>query len=203
MKDKGGPVRSRLKTIAADPAPNRAAAVATAALGAAGRACRRRPALVAGVLATLGCSGAVAYNALTQPGRHPAPLFGRSVPAVEPPRRAELAVAPLPVPRPDPVTTASTPTIEPPAVRPADPIGSLIRTGETKPAERSETNRVVAAQKALTRLGYGPLKADGQVGATTRGAIEQFERDQKLPPTGTLAPRTTRQLASMAGMPIE
>jgi hypothetical protein len=36
------------------------------------------------------------------------------------------------------------------------------------------------AQKALTRLGYGPLKADGVAGPGTRRAVEAFQRANNL-----------------------
>jgi hypothetical protein len=49
-----------------------------------------------------------------------------------------------------------------------DAIGDLIRTGEPgtrPPANVGEPGRVAAAQRALIKLGYGPLKADGVMGA--------------------------------------
>ena len=60
---------------------------------------------------------------------------------------------------------------------------------------------MIQAQKALSKLGYGPLKADGLMGATTRAAIEKFERDRKLPVKGEAAGRTLRELAARAALP--
>ncbi len=48
----------------------------------------------------------------------------------------------------------------------------------------SEQLVTLAAQKALTRLGYGPLKADGVAGPATRRAVEAFQRTNTLPVTG-------------------
>jgi hypothetical protein len=50
------------------------------------------------------------------------------------------------------------------------------------------------AQKALTRLGYGSLKADGIVGSGTRKAITEFQRANKLHVTGELDAPTLRLL---------
>ncbi len=178
---------------------------------------RRRPGFIFGAVALLGCTGAVGWNAMHQANRHPAPLF-KPKPAVEAPapRRVEAAIPappaaiPIPVPRPDPTTVGSVPSAPvPPAqkasVSGSDAIGNLIRGAE--PAQRSAEPRpdarVMAVQKALTKLGYGPLKPDGFLGTGTRQALERFERDQSLPVTGGLGTRTTRQLASRSGTQIE
>ena len=50
------------------------------------------------------------------------------------------------------------------------------------------------AQKALTRLGYGPLKADGVAGPGTRRAVEAFQRANTLPVTGELDAPTLQRL---------
>jgi hypothetical protein len=48
------------------------------------------------------------------------------------------------------------------------------------------------AQKALTKLGYGSLKADGIVGSGTRKAITAFQRANKLHVTSELDASTLR-----------
>lgn len=179
--------------------------------GATWRFIRRRPGVVLAVVATVGIGGAVARNALTQQAnRHPAPLFGPrpAAAAVEPPRRPEFSASlPLPAPRPEMAVTTTQSIPEPPRPAAADPIGSLIRTGnaasKTSEARNADGGRVLTAQKALAKLGYGPLKADGLMGLTTKQALERFERDHNLPLTGGLGTRTTRQLASASGLPIE
>ncbi len=45
---------------------------------------------------------------------------------------------------------------------------------------------LVAAQRALSALGYDPGPADGIAGPRTRHALAAFQRDQGLPPTGLL-----------------
>ena len=62
---------------------------------------------------------------------------------------------------------------------------------------------VAAAQRALAKLGYGPLKADGVLGEGTRQAIERFERDRRLAVTRDLAPRTLKELSAQSGVAIE
>lgn len=50
------------------------------------------------------------------------------------------------------------------------------------------------AQKALARLGYGSLKADGVAGPGTRRAVEAFQRANTLPITGELDAPTLQRL---------
>lgn len=201
-----------------DPVPSLAAGIASPVAAFA----RKRPGLVLAVAALVGSGSLIGWNALHQANRHPAPLFRPKPAAVAPlpvpPRRAEPvaeAPAPLPVPRPDPTTVgsvgASPAAATSPAARTAapvanDPIANLIRGGEpgaSRPAEPRPDTRVSAVQKALSKIGYGPLKADGLLGATTKQALERFERDKGLPVTGGLGTRTTRQLASASGTQID
>ncbi|TXM63869.1 peptidoglycan-binding protein, partial [Methylobacterium sp. WL69] len=80
-----------------------------------------------------------------------------------------------------------------------DTIGEIIREGETTASVTPKADPAVAkAQRALVKLGYGPLKADGLLGTGTRAAIERFERDRKLPVKGQPAGRTLRELAARA-----
>jgi DNA gyrase/topoisomerase IV subunit A len=53
---------------------------------------------------------------------------------------------------------------------------------------------IVSAQKALTRLGYGPLAADGVLGPGTRRALEEFQYKNGLPVTLELDAQTLKQL---------
>jgi peptidoglycan hydrolase-like protein with peptidoglycan-binding domain len=62
--------------------------------------------------------------------------------------------------------------------------------------------RVLAAQKALAKLGYGPVRLDGVPGTATKQAISRFEADRKLPVTGELSPRVVKEIASVSGMPV-
>jgi peptidoglycan hydrolase-like protein with peptidoglycan-binding domain len=81
----------------------------------------------------------------------------------------------------------------PPLVPKNDPIADLL----------APSRRVVAVQRALSDFGYGPLKATGAYDAETRRAIERFERENKLPVTGQITDRLTRQLTVMTGRPLD
>jgi chromosome segregation ATPase len=52
----------------------------------------------------------------------------------------------------------------------------------------------ISAQKTLSKLGYGPLVADGVLGSGSRRAIEAFQRDNGLTVTSELDVATLRRL---------
>jgi len=59
------------------------------------------------------------------------------------------------------------------------------------PPSREEISEV---QRSLTRLGYGPLEADGILGRGTRRSIEAFQRDRGLTVSGQLDPDTLKAI---------
>ncbi len=63
--------------------------------------------------------------------------------------------------------------------------------------------RVLAVQRALADFGYGQVIPNGVLGAETKAAIERFERERKLPVTGQISERLTRELAAITGRPLE
>jgi peptidoglycan hydrolase-like protein with peptidoglycan-binding domain len=85
-------------------------------------------------------------------------------------------------------------------LRARDQILSLLRSS-AGPLERPET--VAAIQRALTKLGYGALKDDGQFGAGTRAALDRFEKDRRLAPRGDSPARVLRELAHASGLAID
>lgn len=97
-----------------------------------------------------------------------------------PPRKAEL-IAPKPAaasPQPaSPTITGSTSTMAP--------------------------AKLMAVQKALAKLGYGPVTIDGKLGAETRQALISFERDRKMPETGEPTPPVLRALQAVSGAPLQ
>ncbi len=182
----------------------------------------RRPLRSVTAAAFVGVTAAVLVNALMmQSRRHPSPLFKPAPAVVERSADAKLRAQ-------REAATRDVGTILPPSrpleqravpqgeVRPvqnqraaADPIAEMIRgAGGELRAEPSrpavEPSRpVMAAQRALTRLNYGTLKADGLMGAGTRAAIERFEKDRGLPVSGELSPRVAKALSAAAGIPVE
>ncbi len=182
--------------------------------------CRERPGSVFGAVVALGAAGFICFNALGhQNGRHPAPILPKvaartSAPAPAP---AKTAVELAPVAKDVPRDVAAEPVKAAPPAAPKqasrDPIADLIRAEDTTASvtpkvrpplpAKSETPAqadpaVMKAQRALGKLGYGPVKADGAMGPATKAAIEKFERDRKLPVTGEAAGRTLRALESHA-----
>jgi peptidoglycan hydrolase-like protein with peptidoglycan-binding domain len=80
-----------------------------------------------------------------------------------------------------------------PVVRNNDPIANLLAADP----------RVMAVQRALSSYGYGQIKPTGAYDPQTRAAIETFERERKLPITGRLSDRLTRELTALTGRPLE
>ncbi len=158
----------------------------------------------------------IVLNALAmQEGRHPAPFFRTADAPLTAVMSATTGPAPAMLPPVRPTALAATPAAPaaetPRPSRPApapvpapasrDAIGDILRGGQAPAADANRT--VVAGQRALNKLNYGPLKADGLMGAGTKAAIERFERDRKLPVTGEIAGRTARELAAASGMALD
>lgn len=80
------------------------------------------------------------------------------------------------------------------AQRGPDPIGEIIAP---------PTHRVRAVQRVLSDYGYGQIKPTGNFDRETQDAIEQFERARKIPVTRQITPALMRELAALAGRPIE
>jgi hypothetical protein len=169
----------------------------------------QRPGSVLAGLIMTGGAMAIMINALGQQARHPSPIFAKAErsPAQ---RQTDAAPAMPPVPPARPPDAAAAP--QPPARTQArDPIGDMIRASETtgtaSPVRQAEAwvepQRVTSAQRALAKLGYGPIKADGIFGQATRQAVERFERERRLPVTGELNQRTARELSSQSGIRVE
>lgn len=63
--------------------------------------------------------------------------------------------------------------------------------------------RVLSLQRALARLGYGPVRVSGTFGPDTKEAIERFERDWMMPVTGLMTDNLFVKLAAVNGAPID
>ncbi|MFG1360199.1 peptidoglycan-binding domain-containing protein [Xanthobacter pseudotagetidis] len=76
-------------------------------------------------------------------------------------------------------------------------------TGAVRPpAELPANARVLSVQKALARLGYGPIKVDGRTGTETRLAVQRFQRDRNLPADGEISDRLVRELSAVTGTAV-
>ena len=128
-----------------------------------------------------------------QSGSHPAPMFKGTSLQTKPVIATHTTSAAVPRPRP------SEPPTVPAATKATAP--SVPRNGVL---ERSaSSNRVITLQRALADYGYGQIKATGIIDGDTRAAIEQFERERKLPITGQASDRVVRELTAMTGRPLE
>ncbi|MCK0196373.1 peptidoglycan-binding protein [Ancylobacter sp. 6x-1] len=137
--------------------------------------------------------------------------------------------APLPPSKPAANMPAPAPAVPTPAAKPrpaAQAIGAPVQLGAASPApvaakpsgiasllggdaavarppaDVAVSPRVMEVQKALAKLGYGPLKIDGRTGGMTEEAIKRFERDRRLPITGQVNDPLVRELNAVSGMAI-
>lgn len=85
------------------------------------------------------------------------------------------------------------------SIRPKDQLLSVMKPMVDR-LERPDT--VVAIQRALTKLGLGPLRDDGQMGPGTRAALDRFEQSRKLPSRDDNPQRVLRELAQASGIAI-
>lgn len=76
-------------------------------------------------------------------------------------------------------------------------------TGSVAPEPARASTRVLAVQRVLARLGYGPVKLTGLADPATRAAIEQFERDRGITKSGEINDRLVAELAKVTGAPVE
>jgi hypothetical protein len=67
----------------------------------------------------------------------------------------------------------------------------------------STATRVLAVQRTLAKLGYGPLRLNALHDRDTKAAIERFERDRAMAPSGEVSERLVRELAIFSGTPVE
>lgn len=135
------------------------------------------------------------------PAAAPAPSTSQPAAATTPPAAA-APVAPLPPSKPAPPPRAAAPAPAP-SVAAAAPAATPNIASLLPPGEVPVSQRIVEIQKALARLGYGPIRIDGRVGETTKQAIERFERDRRLPVTGEVSDRVIRELNAVAGLSIQ
>ena len=133
----------------------------------------RHPGRVLLSLVLVAALGGFVINALMmQSGRHPAPLFASF---------GIVTSDPVPVPRPVPLP-------------PADPLASLA------PQAGEPVREVLFVQRALNRLGYGPIQPDGILGTATQQAIDRFAKDRKWPRQEGLSRRLLSELSDASGL---
>ncbi len=84
------------------------------------------------------------------------------------------------------------------------PVKSDVTGSITTPAENEgKSLRVLSLQRALARLGYGPIRLSGTFSPDTKDAIERFERDWRMPVTGLMSENLFTKVAAVNGSPID
>jgi hypothetical protein len=161
----------------------------------------RRPVDSMAILGAGAASAIIIVNAVfLQSGPHPAPFFANPASL---PQAAEIRpdIAATAAPKlPEPIVAhpvAGQRAAQPVSARRNDPIADLIGSSVATPS------RVIAVQRVLSAYGYGQIRPSGVLDEPTSAAIEKFEGEHKLPLTGRLSDRLLRDLASMAGHPLE
>lgn len=165
----------------------------------------------------IGMSGVIAIGILVnalmmQKGRHPAPLFGKSIalgqnaaapraaaPTPAPKVAAGPAAAPAETPR---AASNAAPKADDASAKTDDAIGRLLQGGSAASADRPNTKTVLGVQHALTKLGFS-VKQTGTFGPQTRKAIERFEKDHHLAVKGEMSRRVVKLLAAESHIKIE
>lgn len=73
-------------------------------------------------------------------------------------------------------------------------------TGSIAPAAPAIMgSRIGSVQRMLARYGFGPVRINGELDTETRTAIERFEQERELPPTGRVSDRLVHELAEYSG----
>ena len=90
-----------------------------------------------------------------------------------------------------------------PAKAPSGMRSAAVQQARLEPNADASSKRVLALQRALAEYGYGQIKPSGVVDGDTKAAIERFERERRLPITGQVSERVTRELGSVTGRPLE
>lgn len=90
-------------------------------------------------------------------------------------------------------------------IRPPADIGPPGASAEPirPPQGLPSSTRTRAVQRALAKLGYGPLKVDGVDSIQTSEAIKRFQQDRKMPINGQINDRLLQELSAVSGMKLQ
>jgi peptidoglycan hydrolase-like protein with peptidoglycan-binding domain len=98
------------------------------------------------------------------------------------------------------------------ASEPSEAVVEHIRSTPTPPEvtasippvdQPSVAARILSVQRTLARLGYGPLRLNALQDPETKAAVERFERDRGLKPSGAVSEQLARELAAFSGAPLQ
>ena len=171
----------------------------------------RHPAPMFGTVINLPAPSSVS---LSNPMPRPRPVGADTSPLE--PKATEFRVEPKPAekaPEKAAETTASTPRSGDPMTNlvikattptPAPSAVAVARPPAPIPVQQSPAaRRLAGVQRALAEYGYGNLKITGTMSAETQSAIQKFEREHRMQPSGQVSDRLLRELAAAIGHPVE
>lgn len=72
-------------------------------------------------------------------------------------------------------------------------------TGSIAPVAPVMGSRIGSAQRMLARYGFGPVRINGELDADTRAAIQRFEHERNLQPSGQVSDKLMHELAAYSG----
>ncbi len=84
----------------------------------------------------------------------------------------------------------------------SDTLGQFLKHEAVGTDNAASEKMVLAAQRALAKLGYG-VKPNGVPGQATRQALEHFEKDHHLPLSDRVTPHLLRELTAAADRAAE
>jgi len=62
---------------------------------------------------------------------------------------------------------------------------------------------ILSVQRALNKIGYGPVSPDGLKSSALRDAVLHFQKDRHVPLTGEADPTTRPLLAKASGLALD
>ena len=88
----------------------------------------------------------------------------------------------------------------PPAAPDNDPIAQLLKPRPA--AAPAPDTRIMAVQRVLAEFGYGQIQPTGVIDTSTKVAIEKFQREHAMAPTGEVSDKLLQALGALAGQPL-
>jgi hypothetical protein len=140
------------------------------------------------------------------------PMLPRARPPEAPPKVAPAATRPAAM-RKDPIGELITPSPQAAAPQPA-PVtaapttqvaAALLPAAAPQPAVAASPSssqpspQIASVQRVLGSFGYLQMSPNGVMGPETKRAIEEFERERRLPVTGQVSDRLVRELSVVTG----
>jgi hypothetical protein len=162
----------------------------------------RRPVDAIAVISAAGVSIVIVVNAIfLQSGMHTPFVDAGKSNGKSDSLKGPTANNPPPVKASGPNAPAQVITTSTSTQPPAQP--AVGRRGDAITEMIGPSSRIAAVQRALSQYGYGQIKMSGILDGPTSAAIQKFEHEHNMPSTGRVSDRLLKELAGLAGHPIE